>query len=69
MVQEGSPLVALAQQGAEVAGQIIAAEQSTGNQWGEPLVGNRSVDRVKRAQSQEAYSASGNKCLADNDTH
>jgi hypothetical protein len=34
MVSQDSPLVALAQQGAEAVGHIIAAEQSTGNHQG-----------------------------------
>jgi hypothetical protein len=41
MVIDGSPLVALAQQGTEAVSQVIAVEQSAGNQWGEPSVGNR----------------------------
>jgi hypothetical protein len=31
MVSQGSPLMALAQQGAEAVGQIVASELSTGN--------------------------------------
>jgi hypothetical protein len=60
------PLIALAQQGAKAVGHIVAAEQSIGNHQGEPSIGNRSADWMKRAQSEEASSASGNKCLADN---
>jgi hypothetical protein len=37
LTPQGSPLVALAQQGAEHVVQIIAAEPSMGNQRGEPL--------------------------------
>jgi hypothetical protein len=39
MAPEGSPLVALAQQGAKVAN-VIIAQRSTGNPRGEPPVGN-----------------------------
>jgi hypothetical protein len=39
MVPEGSPLIALAQQGAQVAGQVTATERSVGNHQGEPSVG------------------------------
>jgi hypothetical protein len=48
MAPEGSPLVALAQHGAEVANFVIK-ELSAGNPQGEPSVGNRSNDRAKRA--------------------
>jgi hypothetical protein len=67
MATEGSPLVALAQQGTEVAN-IIVAQRSTNYPRVEPSVSNRSNDRLKRAQSEEASSISGNRCLADNDT-
>jgi hypothetical protein len=67
MVPHDSPLVTLAQQGAEVVGNIIAMEHSARNHQGEPSVGNRSADRAKRARSEEASSASGNRRLADND--
>jgi hypothetical protein len=67
MVLQDSPLVALAQQGAEAVGHIIAVECSTGNHWGEPSVGNRTANQAKRARSEAASSASGNRCLADND--
>jgi hypothetical protein len=40
MAPKGSPLLALAQQGAEVANHVIAAEQSAGNHRGEPSDGN-----------------------------
>jgi hypothetical protein len=69
MVLEGSPLIALAQQGTKAAGQVIAAERSTSNCRNEPSIGNRSDNQAKRAQSEEASSASGNICLADNDAH
>jgi hypothetical protein len=41
MAPEGSPLVALAQQGAEAANYVIA-ERSASNRRGEPSVDNRS---------------------------
>jgi hypothetical protein len=66
MTSEDSPLIALAQQGAEVAN-VIVAQRSTGNTRGESSVGNQSNDRGKRARSETASSASGNHCLADND--
>jgi hypothetical protein len=66
MTPEGSPLVALAQQGAKVVN-VIIAQRSTGNPRGEPPVGNRLNDRGKRARSEAAASASGNHRLADND--
>jgi hypothetical protein len=65
MASECSPLVTLAQQGAEVVNYVIA-QQSAGNPRGEPSVGNQLNDRVKRARSEAASSASGNHCLADN---
>jgi hypothetical protein len=67
MTPEGSPLIALAQQGAEVVN-VVVAQRSASNPRGEPSVGNRSNDRGKRAQSEASSSASGNRCLADNDT-
>jgi hypothetical protein len=63
----GSPLVALAQQEAEVAN-IVVAQRSINNPRGEPSVDNRSNDRGKRARSEALASASGNRRLADNDT-
>jgi hypothetical protein len=69
MVPQDSPLVALAQQGAEAVGQIVTAEPLTGNHRGEPCIENRSADRAKRTQSEEASSASGDRHLADNDAH
>jgi hypothetical protein len=48
MTPEGSPLVALAQQGAESANYVIA-QRSADNLRGEPSIGNRSNDWVKRA--------------------
>jgi hypothetical protein len=68
MAPEGSPLIALAQQGVDAANYIIA-EWSAGNPWGEPSVSNRSHDQAKHARSEATSSASGNKCLADNDAH
>jgi hypothetical protein len=67
MVPHDSPLVALAQQGDEAVGQIVVAEPSTGYHRGEPSISNRSADRTKHAQSEEASSSSGNICLGDND--
>jgi hypothetical protein len=69
MFPQDSPLVALAQQGAEAMGQIVIAEPSAGNHQGEPSVDNWSVDRAKHARSEEASSASGNRCLAEGDAH
>jgi hypothetical protein len=66
MTPEGSPLVALAHQGAEVANLIIA-EKSGGNPQREPSIGNRSNDRARRAQSEASSSSNGNHRLADND--
>jgi hypothetical protein len=65
MAPEGSLLIALPQQGAEVVNFIIA-QRSTDNPRGEHFVGNRSNDQVKRAQSEATSSASGNRRLADN---
>jgi hypothetical protein len=48
MTPECSPLVALAQQGADVANAVVA-QLSIGNPRGEPSVSNRSDDRKKRA--------------------
>jgi hypothetical protein len=67
MVPENAPLVALAQQGVEAAGNIVVATPLAGKHWGEPSIGNRSKDRAKRAQSKAVSSASGNRHLADND--
>jgi hypothetical protein len=44
MALEGSPLVALAQQGVEATNQVLAGEWSTGNHRGEPNVDNRLQD-------------------------
>jgi hypothetical protein len=66
MAPEGSPLVVLAQQGAEVAN-VVVAQRSVDNPRGEPSVGNRSDGRGKRARSEAAASVSGNHRLADND--
>jgi hypothetical protein len=69
MVPQGTPLVALAQQGAEAVGQIVTSEPSAGNPRGVPSIGNRSTDRVKHARSEGASSARRNKRMADNDAH
>jgi hypothetical protein len=66
MAPEGSPLIALAQQGAKVAN-LIVEERSVGNPQREPYVNNRSNNRARRARSEAASSASGNHRLADND--
>jgi hypothetical protein len=66
MTPECSPLIALAQQGAEVAN-VVVAQRSAGNPRGEPFISNRSNDQGKRAQSEAATSTSGNRRLADND--
>jgi hypothetical protein len=66
MAPEGSPLVALAQQRVEVVN-VVVAQWSAGKPRGEPSIGNQSNDRGKRAWSEEATSASGNRHLADND--
>jgi hypothetical protein len=67
MTLEGSPLIALAQQGAEVAN-VVVAQRSVDNPQGEPSIGNRSNDWGKRARSKVATSISDNHRLADNDT-
>jgi hypothetical protein len=68
MVPENAPLVALAQQGVEAAGNIVVATPSAENRRGEPSISNRSKDRAKRARSKAVSSAaSGNRHLADND--
>jgi hypothetical protein len=69
MVPPDSPVVVLAQQGVEAVGNIVAVAPTAENHRGEPFGGNRSHDRAKRAQSEAASSASGNRRLADNDTH
>jgi hypothetical protein len=65
MAHEGSPLVALAQHGAEAVNFFIA-QRSTDNPRAKPSVGNRSNDRTKRARSEATTSASGNRHLVDN---
>jgi hypothetical protein len=65
LAPQDSPLVALAQQRAEAVVQIAAAKPSMANRCGEPPVGNRSDDRANHARSEEASSASGDKCLVD----
>jgi hypothetical protein len=66
MTPEVSPLVALTQQGAEVAN-VIIAQRSVGNPLGEPSVGNWSNDQGKRARSEAASLTSDNRRLANND--
>jgi hypothetical protein len=46
---------------------VVVAQRSASNPRGEPSVDNRSNDRGKRARSEAASSASGNRRLADND--
>jgi hypothetical protein len=53
MALDGSPLVALDQQGAETANFVIA-QWSADNPRGEPFVSNRSNDQAKRARSEAA---------------
>jgi hypothetical protein len=65
MTPEGSPLIALAQQGAKVAN-VIMAQRSVDNPRRESSIGNRLDDREKRARSEAAASARGNHHLADN---
>jgi hypothetical protein len=67
MAPKGSPIVALAQQGVEVANHVIVAERSANNHQVQPSIGNQSNDRAKSARSEAASSVSGNRCLADND--
>jgi hypothetical protein len=67
MVPSDSPLITLAQEGVEVAGNIVAMAPMVGNYRGEPFGGNRLHDWAKRAGSEAASSASSNKRLADND--
>jgi hypothetical protein len=68
MAPEGSPVVALAQQGVEAVNYVIA-QRSADNPRGEPSVDKRSNDRAKQTQSEAAALASGNRRLADNDAH
>jgi hypothetical protein len=49
MVPQNSPLITLAQQGAEAVGQIVAAEPLAGNHRGEPSIGNWTADQAKHA--------------------
>jgi hypothetical protein len=58
MTHESSPLVTLAQQGAETANYVIV-ERWVGNPQGEPYVGKQSHDRAKRARSEPAASNAG----------
>jgi hypothetical protein len=69
MIPPDSPLVALAQQGVEAAGNIVAVVPTAGNHRDEPFGGNQSHDWVKGAQIEAAALASGNSHLADNDVH
>jgi hypothetical protein len=48
-VPHDSPLIALAEQGVEGAGNIVAAAPSVKNHQGEPSSGNRSNNQGKRA--------------------
>jgi hypothetical protein len=48
MTAEGSPLIAVAQQGVEVVN-VIVAQRLISNPRGEPSVDNRSNDRGERA--------------------
>jgi hypothetical protein len=66
MAHERSPLVALAQRGAEAAN-LVVAERSADNPRRKPSVYNRSNYQARRAQSDAASSAIGNCHLADND--
>jgi hypothetical protein len=69
MALEGSPLLALAQQGAKASNHVIATERSASNHRGEPSISNRTDGWRKCARSEVAALASGNRCLADNDVH
>jgi hypothetical protein len=64
MAPDGSPLVLLAQQGAEAAN-LVVAEKSVGIPRREPSVGLN--DRARHARSEAASSASPNRYLAEND--
>jgi hypothetical protein len=64
MAPDGSPLAALAQQGAEAANLVIT-EKSTGVPRREPLVDDN--DRARRARSEAASSASPNRRLSEHD--
>jgi hypothetical protein len=66
MAPEASPLVSLAQQGAEAANYIIA-ERLVGNPRRDSSADNRSNNWMRRAQSEAASLASNNCHLADND--
>jgi hypothetical protein len=66
MAHEGSPLIALAQQGAKMAIYVIA-QRLASNPRGEPSFSNRSDNKANWAQSEAAASASGNHHLANND--
>jgi hypothetical protein len=64
MVPKGTPLVALAYQGAETAN-LMVAERSAGNAPWELSVGNQ--DRDRQARSEAATLVSSNHRLAEND--
>jgi hypothetical protein len=55
MVPPDSPLIALAQQGVEAAGNIIATTPMAENHRGEPSSGNRSHERAKRAKVKQHF--------------
>jgi hypothetical protein len=62
MVPQDSPLVALAQQGAEAVDQIVIVELSAGNHRGEPSVGNQSVDQslmTKKEAKKDRFAPQG----------
>jgi hypothetical protein len=62
MVPPDSPLIALAQQGVEAAGNIAAVAPTVRNPGS-----NQSNDQTERARSEAAASASGNRRLVDKD--
>jgi hypothetical protein len=68
MAHEGSPLVALSQQGDEVAN-AIAAQRSAVNPRGEPFVGNRSNDQGKRARSDDIQAEEWGSNLSEVHSH
>jgi hypothetical protein len=64
MTPDGSPLVLLAQQGAEAVN-LVVTEKSIGVPQREPSGGHN--DRARRVRSEVASSFSPNRCLAGND--
>jgi hypothetical protein len=64
MAPDGSPLAVLAQQGTEAAN-LVVAEKSAGFPRSEPSIGDN--DRVRRALSEAASSASPNRRLSKHD--